>query len=530
MISPLENGLPSSYPGTGTRNGDDTRTGLNGTSSRNGNTPDIQALMNDESFWSKFLGALGQTSGNLENSWFLQWLLSMGAQNLGSLGTFDDDMQQQLIKMFLDAQVKNEQRDYDKSVLSEQRSYDSPSSQLSRLMAAGIGRDAAIQMLSGGQDPALVGSGAESVSGMDLPSSTERLMQGINTGFSAIQTVGSLVSMGFSSAGAIHQIDMMKNSNSLTKTQLNAYNDASAAFSILNSAGASAESFGSVANAASEITKLAEQGNYDAQQFIANGSLERLKSHSYFTSPALSSMYRNERSSKDYDTSFGLFVDQQNADIDFRKADKSRVVQQTLNMEEEFKNLIASRDYTESQTALAAFHEDQLKAQTDLLYKQGKLAEAQILEEKARTNLLNSQTTAQDLENRSIEGMYNAEVDGKTGIEWLNLKNATSFYNDCQKFIACKDKRIWEKELNAIASDYDRLHYLHGMQLAWEKGAFNKYKTDPEFKDLIHVCTAMSECGAFDYLNVKLNGYRTFSNYDTPIGAKDLKKLIDSLP
>lgn len=45
--------------------------------------------------------------------------------------------------------IRDEQRDYNKSVLDEQRQYDSPTAQLQRLMATGLSRSAALELLNG---------------------------------------------------------------------------------------------------------------------------------------------------------------------------------------------------------------------------------------------------------------------------------------------------------------------------------------------------------------------------------------------
>lgn len=441
------------------------------------------------------LNGMGMNTGGIEQ---LLLLLS----NIGGLDAKDyqDQLYQLLLKQYLTA----EQRNYDKSALEEQRIYDSPLNQLSRLMSAGIGRNAAIGMLSPTGEAGLIGSGADAQLPATVASPSDKAMQVAQTALDAIGVVGGLISLGFSAPAAIQQVKFLKNQNALTSAQLNAYNDASAAFGILNAAGASADAFGSVANASAKITELAKGGNQDAIQFVNSGGLKRLQDNSYFASPALSNLYKSERASSDYDTQFGKFIEQTNADIDFKKADKSRVEQQILNLGAEFKQIAASTEFVESQTAMQKFHEAQLKAQTDLLRKQGREIEARILETKAQTNLLVSQTKTNDLNNQLTEGIFNQDIEGKTGFEWLTQGRATDLYNDCQKFITAKDKKIWDKELNAIAADYDRLYQLNSMRLVFQSGAFHKYKNDPEFKDLIHVCTAMHECGAFDYLGMKL--------------------------
>lgn len=495
---------------TGSSSSTAESSGLDRWSSGSHNRPSaltLATLLGDNSTLSNFLGIAG-VNGAADNNKFLQLLLLLASGNLNRPGTDDDDIQSKLIDMLLDNLVKNEQRDYDKSVLSDQRNYDSPAAQIARLTAAGISRNQAIQMLQGAQDPALVGSGSDVTSGEPLPSPSDKLMSGISAGLDIIGTVGSLISLGFSAPAAIQQVKMLTNQNALTSLQLGAYEDVSLAHSILTAAGAGAESFSNVANAGAAISKLAESGNVDATNFISQGRLQRMQNTSYFSSRSLNDLWKSERASSDYDTSFGLYVESTNADIDFKKADKRRVEQQILNLGAELIETQSSTEFINSQIALQKFHEEQLKAQTDLLRKQGKEIDANILESKARVNLLNSQTKTNDLNNQYTEGVFTENIEGKSGLDWLTQSKATEIYNDCQKFVKSKDKKIWEKELNFIAADYDRLYQLELMRQSYMRGAIKKYNNDPEFQDIIHVCTAMQECGAWSYLQFKLDAIK----------------------
>lgn len=441
------------------------------------------------------LNGMGMDTGGIDQ------LLAM-LSNIGGLDA--KDYQDQLYQMLLKQYLTAEQRNFDKSVLGEQRQYDSPLNQLNRLLAAGIGPNAAIGMLSPTGEAGLIGSGADAQLPTQVASPSEKAMQVAQTALDAIGVVGGLISLGFSAPAAIQQVKFLKNQNALTSSQLNAYNDASAAFGILNAAGASADAFGSVANASAKITELANNGNEDAKQFINSGGLQRLKSNSYFASPALSNLYKSERDSSDYDKRFGLFVDNETADIERKKIETSKVAQEIINLGAEFEQVVASTEFVQSQTAMQKYHEEQLKAQTDLLRKQGKEIEASILESKARSNLIVSQTTAQDLDNQLTQGIYGEEVDGKTGLQWLTQGRAIELETDCLKFIDAKDKKVWQKELNYIASDYDRLYQLNMLRIAWDKGVLKKYNQDPQYQNLIHNCNAMQLVGAWDYIDALL--------------------------
>lgn len=492
MIQPLENGLNGS-----TRNSRGATADRNGVSSRGSGHPTYGDNHPTQTAGAvNLLEILSQMGMDMNAIQSLIALLS----NIGGLEA--KDYQDQLYQLLLKQVVTAEDRQYTRSVLEDQRAYDSPISQLARLTAAGIGRNAATGMLQGGTEPTL-GQPAGEIPEVASPS--DKAMQAAQTALDAIGMVGGLISLGFSAPSAIQQVKFMKNQNALNALQLSSYEDASAAFSILNAAGAGADAFGSVTNAAAAITNLAKDGNQDAKQFIAQGRLQRLQSQSYFSSPALSNIYRNERASSDYDKSFGLFVENSNAELDFKNADKRRVEQSILNLEAELQETIASAEFQQTQIALQEFHKEQLKSQTELLRKQGNLVEAQVLETKAKSNLLISQTHTNDLNNQLTQGIYDQEIDGKTGLDWLTQARATEIYNDCQKFITAKDKKIWEKEYNFIAANYDRLYQLELVRQSYLRGALRKYNTDPKFQDIIHICTAMQEAGAWDYMDYRLN-------------------------
>lgn len=288
----------------------------------------LLALLGDSSMYSQFMGMLGK-SGAGDNSAFLQLLLQIAAMNTNKPGTISDDLQKALIDMFLKNMTSQEQRQFDIERLNEQRQYDSPTNQLARLMGAGISRDAALQMLQQGQDPSLVGSGADAATPDTGTSPTENTLNAIRTGLDFIQGVSGLVQLGFSIPTAIQQITYMKNQNYLTGLQRTAYDSAGRAFTILSNAGAAAESFGSVGAAAKQITKLAENGDADAVSFIQSGGLQKMKASAPFSSQTLQSLYKSERAAGDYRKEFKLRMRQQRLQNDYLSQNINKVYQET---------------------------------------------------------------------------------------------------------------------------------------------------------------------------------------------------------
>lgn len=157
----------------------------------------------------------------------------------------DEAAQEQLGVLFktaLDRIIGDEQRSYDKSVRDEQRAYDSPTAMLNRLSAAGVGRSAAVQMLSGGsgsgEGGSLIGSGVAAEAPYASPTDvsarqTEKATSIANTVFGGLQTVAALVGMGFNSAQAVYQTDMLKNAAYMSDEQRKQYGNVNATSSQL---------------------------------------------------------------------------------------------------------------------------------------------------------------------------------------------------------------------------------------------------------------------------------------------------------
>lgn len=132
-----------------------------------------------------------------------------------------------------DQHMTENQRNYDWNLKQEQRIYDDPTNQLSRLMGAGISRDAALQILSGsagnvgaggsGSMPFGSGVGAPN-SQLPAPSGTMQ-NQRINNALNAINAVSQLVQSGGKLAESIEQVQALQYSNSMTAQQVQSLDD-----------------------------------------------------------------------------------------------------------------------------------------------------------------------------------------------------------------------------------------------------------------------------------------------------------------
>lgn len=176
---------------------------------------------------SNFADILGRLTAGSDDS-ILQLLRALGIQQEKGLdGSQRDDWNQQLLNTLINFLLTEDNRKYNESMRDEQRIYDSPTNQLARLMGAGVSRDAAIQMLSGGSQP--IQSDAPSAS--EGIASSQSKLNGINsvlapiqTALDAISAVGGLVSLGFGIPQAIQQTRALKYGNFMNQQQQNAYN------------------------------------------------------------------------------------------------------------------------------------------------------------------------------------------------------------------------------------------------------------------------------------------------------------------
>lgn len=158
----------------------------------------------------------------------MQLLRALGINQEADLtGPQRDDWNKQLLQTLTNYLLTEDNRKYNESMRDEQRIYDSPTNQLARLMGAGVSRDAAIQMLSGGSQP--IQSDAPSAS--EGIAASQSQLNGINaalapiqTAFDAISAVGGLVSLGFSIPQAVQQTRALKFGNFMNQQQQNAFN------------------------------------------------------------------------------------------------------------------------------------------------------------------------------------------------------------------------------------------------------------------------------------------------------------------
>lgn len=441
-----------------------------------------QSGLTMDSDWSDILKNLGSGTN------FTQFLASLG---IGGTDPYDmsmHDMNQEIIKQILQYYLTSEQRGYDRALQLDQRLYDTPTNQLARLMGAGISRDAAVAMLSGGSG----GAGATGVpygitgNQAQLESASQAYanqMQGgaavANSVFNGIGALVGLTNLGLSMPQAISQIGIQKNMRYLSDQQRAAYDATAAAFNIVNSAGLDnvAESFGSVNAVAETLTNLANNGNAAAAAFIQQGGLDKLRSTSPYSSQFLSSLYRNERDSDRYDTSFGAQMRKMFAETEVLNCNRDNLVQQTRNLEQELDNLRAQEDYIYAATALQDAH----------------------------AKLFGAQTESVDLSNELERSWRVSTMNGQSGLQLYTDQRMQELYKGVCTLTQMNNDKVWEKEVQSLLANYDNMLAVYELSTLYANGALDVLSTaNQSEKDLLYWCRAADDCGLFDYVHAQI--------------------------
>lgn len=181
------------------------------------------------------LGSLSQ-SGNLGEN-YSSLLLQLASIYQDPTTPVDPNLVASIFTSLLGYAHTQDQRQYDWAMLQDSRLYNNPTNELARLMGAGISRDAALQILSGGSAGSagvgagtaapvaspVAGAGAAALNGSNAHANQmNNIYGGINTAVSALAT---LTQTGISVAEAVPQIQMMQAQNYMTQKQLSSFQD-----------------------------------------------------------------------------------------------------------------------------------------------------------------------------------------------------------------------------------------------------------------------------------------------------------------
>lgn len=370
-----------------------------------------------------------------------QYIQSLGVNDPNNLSSAQrSDWNKQLLDNLLARQNELDKRKYNEQLLAEQRLYDSPTAMLARLMASGMSRDAALSMLSGSGGSG--GSGVPYTDGQQLdqglaPSESQlNKIQGdtsiANAVFNGLSTITGLVNMGFGAAGTMAQTAFTKAQNVLTGKQIDAYNVAGDAYSVLNAIGAGIDSFGSIGAAIGAIQKSAAGGNDAAAAFVQNGGIERMRNNAPFVSRTLGQLYQDERASKDYATTFDQLVRQNSADILLTEANVDAVIQGIKNAKAELNQILANTEFIEANKQVCLKQADYLVEQANLAKIQGRLVDAQTLLTQAERLRTDAETKSLQLSNQVSDAVQNGvyyDEENKEIVSGLDLITGTTIQN-----------------------------------------------------------------------------------------------------
>lgn len=421
----------------------------------------LNILEKDRSYWSNVLAMLGH---NTEQTDFLNSLLGIGAENAGRIGAYPEDIRKKLIEMYLNNMVSQEQRGYDQSVLQEQRLYDSPTNQLARLMGAGISRDAAIQMLSQGGETPMIGSGAGLSAGEPFQSTTEQVMQGLETAAGFASAFSSLISLGFTIPQALAQTDLLRTQSYLSQRQRQAFDAASEAYGVLQNAGVdiNEKTFGNIANVSKIITELANGGNFLAQGFVSRKGLQTLNDTAPYSMPFLNQMYKNHRDSADYNREFELRMGNEEARKDLANVTASKLLVEMTAIQDKVDNLRADTNYKKALSALVGSQKTQVDLQNQL-----------------------------DASWRTDEGMadYSSSVRARFKVE-------------CLKLTSLSNPELWQKQAERMLKDEELALFSLELGMLYKRGALDIVTNNgPELPTLLSLCDALEQAHYWDYVD-----------------------------
>lgn len=471
----------------------------------------IRSGGNQQDYIQRLLAAL---NGDGLSQLLAQLGIDVGQMNAGET----QDWNKQIMDTLLQRMLQNEQRSYNKDVLNEQRIYDSPTNQLARLMGAGISRDAALQLLGGsgsgsGSGSALIGDPmqlpASAISGTQSDLNAVQKDTAIaNTVFNAVSCFSGLVSLGFSVPQAVAQTALLKNQAYLSSLDINAINSAADAFSILNAAGATAEAFGSTASAIAEISRLAQNGDQNAMQFIQSGGIEKMRRNSPLVSARLGSLYKSERSSADYSREYDATMRKLEAAASLDEISYDKVVSEILNNEAMFEQIFAQTDFINTNRELLLKQADVLVEQAELLRKQQKNTEADTLLKKAEALRANAEATKIGFENQQtqafLEGVGGVTGDKHTGLDLITTSRLQSLYQDVKILSKTNNEKYFNAKAQEILSDADNFTALNLLRTARSQADLKWSQDNPT---LARFGWAIEDCGLGAYMDSDVRGH-----------------------
>lgn len=419
-----------------------------------GDGSDIDSLLATITANKANYSTLLQLLGGSQDDPLIQLLTQLGVEH-GDMNTGQAvDWNKQLLDSIIAQLSEKDARNFNIEQLKDQRLYDSPTNQLARLMAAGVSRDAAIQLLGGSGASAGAGvSGSAAAVSQGIPASqsalneTQNKLMPINTVFGAISaissSIGALGSFGISAASlstSLAATRAMTAGQNLSNTQLAAtlkgIESASTVISAISSAVDAGvidknHNFDSAQDMLATIRKNA--GTYQPfNSLVQSGALDSVAKDIY-SLQALNAGYKSWRESRDMNLDRKHITRMYALDELFKGIDIGRVNSEILlnqqHISESIANVLNSTKIADSTVALNEsmrlknFAEtSNIDAQTDLLHQQYELQQMDLDWLTASIDDINSvRTTQLMLDVAEWNKMTPAELE-QEAISWLKNK------------------------------------------------------------------------------------------------------------
>lgn len=443
----------------------------------------------------KNFGDILDQNTNGSNDLLVQLLRALGIGSTGEItGTDRKDWNKQLLDTLVSHQSTLENRQYNESLRDEQRIYDNPMSQLARLMGAGISRDQAIQMLSSGgsgsggsavpySEPSAIAEGI-APSQSDL-NHAQAVTAKLNTGLGFVSAAAGLVSLGFSAAQAIPQINLLKNQEYLSSKQRQSFDDAGTAFRLISKSGkVSKDTFGSIKSVSDAINSLYKNGDLAAKDFVDNGGMDRLRQNSIYSLPFLNQMYKNELEPNYYARQLESALRLQESQTNLNMVDSNKALVETAAINANIDKIRAETAFVEGETNLQAWHQ--------------KLYESQV-------NLNNEQANQIKLDNEVKSAFYHCkDNEGRTGIQLLTDRSFGELKIALGTINAEINSELWQKQVDSMCANYEHLEMLYLLQYMYNKGEFDAVDSgSPQYQNYLYLCRAAQQNGVFGYIDAR---------------------------
>lgn len=468
--------------------------------------------------------------GGRDNNTLLAMIYALLQAWQGNDTEYGIDQQNKYIDMLLNQQEKKEDRQYSEEWRDNERAYNSAQAQLARLMATGMSRDSAMQLLgaggagSGGSSAAPVTSTLPSGLGSSAIDYANMKINDRNSWanivFGSIQSAASLVGLGFSANTAVKQAQNIEAQTSIMTNQMNADGSAGVVLStVQNLAAAGHAPTKDDTSSPSALRKwlgsLGDVGSALAPQVAsAIESIDTNGNNNPFFYRSLQSAFRDYHDTQnvprmndaDYDNIVAdTALKQVNMDGIRANAEKARAgaqldLQEFENKKAEYNNIVLEGEEIEARIKLLATQNENVQAQT---------------------HLVSSQAESQDL--------ANTETNARQTAYSLSAGSLTAYYQyqiaaDIARWRAMSSEQAIKSITNACLAD---VHYAEALSTfnALTQTSLNNWAND--CPDQFHAAVAWNEGHMGDYIKGVVDVLQTSqpSVTSNPVGY--LKSMFD---